>query len=140
MNSASNLSERAYELFNGGCSCSESIVRAAGEKSLTSASLDIEALVKAVMPFSGGIGGSGCLCGAVAGSQTVIGLNSEKADKAAITKVAKTFMEEFKARRKATCCRVLSSGYEFNSPERRQNCAKIVRDAAEILEKVLEKN
>ena len=58
---------RAAEYFNSGYSCSESMVMWAIDEGLISK----EALSLAT-PFSGGMG-VGCLCGAIAGSQMIIG-------------------------------------------------------------------
>ena len=47
---------------------------------------------------------------------------------------------KFKKERKATCCKVLTAGYDFNSPERRQHCVNIVGDVAEMLEAHIKEN
>ena len=48
-------------------------------------------------------------------------------------------IEEFKKTHKATCCRVLSAGFDFHSPERKSHCTNMVYDCAKILENILEK-
>lgn len=58
---------KAAEYFNNGYSCSESIIMEAIEKGLIP-----EELLSVATSFSGGMG-SGCLCGAIAGSQMVLG-------------------------------------------------------------------
>ena len=58
---------KAVEYFNQGYSCSESIVMEAIEKGLVP-----KELLPVATSFSGGMG-SGCLCGAIAGSQIVLG-------------------------------------------------------------------
>lgn len=58
---------KAAEYFNNGYSCSESIIMEAIEKGLVP-----EELLSVATSFSGGMG-SGCLCGAIAGSQMVLG-------------------------------------------------------------------
>ena len=58
---------KAAEYFNQGYSCCESIVKEAIEKGLVP-----EELLPVATSFSGGMG-SGCLCGAIAGSQIVLG-------------------------------------------------------------------
>lgn len=137
------MKEKAVELFNQGYSCSESVIRAAHELGFVDKQLDIETLTQVSSTFSGGMG-SGCLCGAVAGSQITLGcifgrkdLNISPQNTKAI---AKTFIQKFKDKRKATCCRVLTAGVGFNSPERRNNCVSIVADAAEILESHIKEN
>lgn len=125
------MKEKAVDYYKQGYSCSESIVLAAIDEGLCDKSI-----LPVATAFSGGMS-SGCLCGAVAGAQMVIGANFGKQnlnlnEESARVK-AKEFIEEFKKKRKATCCRVLSSGYDFGSPERKQNCTNIVADCAEIL-------
>jgi C_GCAxxG_C_C family probable redox protein len=135
----SNVKEKAVDLFNQGYSCSESIVRAAYEANIIDRSTDIELITKMATPFSGGMS-SGCLCGAVAGAQMVLGLihgrvslDSSPAEAKAI---AKKFIDTFKEQRKATCCKALTAKYDFHSPERRQHCVGIVQEVAEILEEM----
>ncbi|HBH18540.1 MAG TPA: hypothetical protein DDX14_06350, partial [Cyanobacteria bacterium UBA9579] len=53
---------------------------------------------------------------------------------------AKKLIDDFKKVRKTTCCKALSAKYDFNSPERRQNCVNIVSDAAEVLENIVKEN
>ncbi|MDD3151252.1 MAG: C-GCAxxG-C-C family protein [Candidatus Gastranaerophilales bacterium] len=127
----SKFSEHAQKLYAQGYSCSESIVRAAIELGMIDG--DIDLLTQLATPFSGGLS-SGCLCGAISGSQIVVGL-SEKGPKSRV--LAKKFVDEFTVQRKATCCRVLSRKFDFNSPARKENCSSIVGECAKILEKLL---
>lgn len=63
--------------------------------------------------FGGGVGNTGCLCGALAGSVMVVGyyvgsLNLEPvASRALSEKLTKELVERFKAQYQATCCRVI---------------------------------
>lgn len=122
----------ALDYFKQGNSCSESVVKAAIDGGLCDKSL-----LPVATAFSGGMS-SGCICGAVAGAQLVIGSNYGKENKAGNEEIArakaKEFIEEFKKNHKATCCKVLTAGLEFTSPERRQNCTYLVEECAEILE------
>lgn len=129
------MKEKAMNYYKQGYSCSESVVHAAMDAGLCEKSL-----LAVATSFSGGMS-SGCLCGAVAGAQMVIGYNYGKAnskenEESARAK-AKEFIEEFKKTRKATCCKVLTAGLEFGSPERKQNCMSIVSDCAEMLENLI---
>lgn len=119
--------------LNKGCSCSESIVKAAVESGYAP-----EELINVATSFSGGMG-SGCLCGAIAGSQIIIGyiFGKNKTNTARI--LAKEFIEEFKKTHKATCCRVLTAGFDFHSPERKQHCVNMVQSCAKILNEMLER-
>ncbi len=114
----------AIEHFKNGLSCSESIVKTAVDFGLVH-----EALFRASTVFSGGMS-SGCLCGAVAGAQMVLGAIYEKDSRT----IAKKFIDNFKEINKAACCRILTKDFEeFHSPERKLHCHKMVGDAAKIL-------
>lgn len=120
------MKEEAKLYFESGCHCSESIVKAAIAKGLCP-----KELLNASYAFAGGMG-SGCLCGAIAGSQMVLGsIYTKEGAKAA----AKNFIDKFRENHKATCCRVLSVGLE--GMEKRKHCAELVFDCAEILESML---
>ena len=172
----------ADNFLNKGFSCSESVVKAAADLGMMP-----QELVSVATSFSGGMG-SGCLCGAIAGAQIVLGYNFGKYSKAAqdlqgenaaassapsavaparalapegasahvanvvpaaaassapsavapARALAKRFVEEFKKSHKATCCRVLTAGFDFHSKERKQHCVNMVQSCSEILEKMLE--
>lgn len=132
------MKDLAVKYFLGGYSCSESVVQAAADKGYISS----EALAIATS-FSGGMGVR-CLCGAVAGSQMVIGAmygkNQERDGKKARA-LAKQFNETFAQKYKVNCCKVLSAGFDdFHSKERREHCAGMVADCAIILEDIIKAN
>ncbi len=126
------LQEKAIENFKTGYSCSESVVKAAIDEGLVPSEL-----LSCATSFSGGMG-NGCLCGAIAGAQMVIGYihGIGKTEKARA--LAKELVEEFKKSHKATCCKVLTSGLDFHSPERKAHCVNMVSAASGILENILE--
>ena len=123
---------KAAEYFNQGYSCSESIIMEAVEKGLVP-----KELLSVATSFSGGMG-SGCLCGAIAGSQIVLGWlfgkNNQNNNDPNARMLAKQFIEEFKKSHKATCCRVLTAGMDMASPERKAHCTNMVNDCSKILE------
>lgn len=127
------LKQGAVENFKNGYSCSESIVKAAIDKGLIP-----EEFLSCATSFSGGMS-SGCLCGAIAGSQMVIGYIHGKGKTEKARTLAKEFIDEFKKNHKATCCRILTAGLDFHSPERKAHCTNMVFDCAKILEIILEK-
>ena len=128
------LVENAVDNFlNQGCSCSESIVTAAAQMGYVP-----EDLISVATSFSGGMG-SGCLCGAVAGSQMVIGYLHGKNKTNTARTLAKEFVEEFKKAHKVTCCKALTAGFDFHSPERKKHCVNMVQSCAKILSEMLEK-
>ena len=126
---------KAAEYFNNGYSCSESVVRAAIEKGIIP-----EELLPAATAFSGGMG-SGCLCGAIAASQIIIGWlygrENQSGNEVKARALAKQFIEEFKKSHKATCCRVLTAGMDMASPERKAHCTNMVNDCARILDEMI---
>lgn len=127
------IKHKAVENFKNGYSCSESIVKAAIDEGL----IPVDFL-SAATSFSGGMG-QGCLCGAIAGSQMVIGFIHGKGKTEKARALAKEFIEEFKKSHKVTCCKALTAGLEFHSPERKAHCVNMVYDCGKILEMILEK-
>ncbi len=126
-----DVTELACEYFTNGYSCSESVVKAFSDAGMVS-----EELIGVATSFSGGMS-SGCLCGAVAGSQMVIGALHGKDKDNQARALAKKFIDRFRAEKKATCCRFLSVGYEFSSPERKAKCTEYVKFCTEILKELL---
>ena len=126
---------KAAEYFNQGYSCSESIIMEAIEKGLVP-----EEILSVATSFSGGMG-SGCLCGAIAGSQMVIGYlfgrNNKSGNEVQARAMAKQFISEFMKTHKATCCRVLTRGMNMASPERKIHCTNMVDDCSRILNKMI---
>ena len=126
---------KAAEYFNSGYSCSESVIKEAIEKGTVP-----EELLSVATAFSGGMG-SGCLCGAIAASQIVIGWlygrENKSGNEVKARALAKQFIEEFKKNHKATCCRVLTAGMDMASPERKAHCTNMVNDCSKILDEII---
>ena len=81
------------------------------------------------------------LCGAIGASQCIIGYlygrdNANGNDYSARS-MAKQFIDEFKKNHKATCCRVLTSGMDMASPERKAHCANMVDECSKILKDII---
>lgn len=128
------MKEKAKDYYvNKGFSCSESIIKAAIDEGLCP-----KELLPCATTFSGGMS-SGCLCGAIAGSQIVLGYNfgrdNVKGNEVVARQKAKEFVEEFKKRNKFTCCRILSKDVPVEN--KKAHCSKFVEDASEILESML---
>ena len=126
---------KAAEYFNSGYSCSESVIKEAIEKGIVP-----EELLSVATAFSGGMG-SGCLCGAIAASQIVLGWlygrENKSGNEVKARALAKQFIEEFKKNHKATCCRVLTAGMDMASPERKAHCTNMVNDCSKILDEII---
>ncbi len=92
--------------------------------------------------FRGGMGGAGCTCGALAAGQMVLGSvfgyrgQADGAQDPETVKRARALFKElhdrFRETNQATCCRVLTKGLDHDSPERKENCARLVRVAAAL--------
>ena len=129
-----NFENLAVDYFKNGYSCSESIAQAAVDLGLTN-----KDLVSVATSFSGGMS-SGCLCGAVAGAQMIIGLLYGKYKDNTARAKAKEFYDKFTSVHKVTCCKVLTKDFkDFHSPERRNHCINMVEFCAKTLDEMLEK-
>lgn len=130
--------EKALEYFMNGYSCSESVVKAAIDKGLVH-----ESVLPLATPFSAGMS-SGCVCGAIAGMQIIIGSMYGRDDKERNGKKARELAARaiamFKEKNKVTCCKVLTAGFIMSSPERKQHCCKMISDCVEIINELLELN
>ena len=126
---------KASEYFNNGYSCSESMIKWAIDEGLVS-----DELLSVATPFSGGMG-SGCLCGAIAGAQMIIGSQFGRENKYGndvLARVkAKELIQRFMETHKATCCRVLTRGMEMGSPERKAHCTNMVNDCENLVKDLL---
>lgn len=134
----SKFSELAKNYYQKGSSCSESIIKSAYDAGIFKSD-NIDEVHKIASMFSGGMS-SGCLCGAVAGSQIVLGCLFGKDSRANTNlnrTVAADFIKKFKEKRKVTCCKALSAVYKDKPVERKKNCASIVEDSAQILEDIV---
>jgi len=122
-----NLIETARKLYiEGGHSCSESVILA-----LKNHGIDIpDAILKSVSGLRTGIGGRGCICGALMASVLVAGY-LDKAD------ISADLHDKFKNQFKSTCCRVLTRKYDFKSKERKVFCAGLVEFMICELQKIL---
>jgi C_GCAxxG_C_C family probable redox protein len=103
-----------------------------------------DALVAASTALRGGMGGAGCVCGALAGGQMVLGAvfgyrggleggaTRDVEAAAKIRTLSKELHDRFREEHKAACCRILTKGLEHNSPERQENCKRLVTNVATL--------
>lgn len=127
---------KAAEYFlNNGFSCSESIVQWGIDQGLISPEL-----LPAATAFSAGMS-SGCLCGAIAGAQMIIGSQFGRGNRfgneVEARKKAKELIQKFTEKHKATCCRVLTRGMDMASPERKAHCANMVEECENLIKEIL---
>ncbi len=132
------FSKIAVEYFNQGYSCSESIIKAACKSGILNTAIDPDVLNMAASSFSGAMGTHECLCGAISGSQLVLGFlfgrKNPHDDPYKIKKIAKEFIVRFKDKRKITCCKALRAKYKGDPAASRANCCNIIVECAEIIQ------
>ena len=126
---------RAGEYFNNGYSCSESMIKWAIDEGLVG-----EELLPVATSFSGGMG-AGCLCGAVAGAQMILGAQFGRENKFGNDNLArvkaKEMIQRFMETHKVTCCKILTRGLDMGSPERKAHCTNMVDDCEKIVKDLL---
>lgn len=132
---------KAGEYFKAGNNCTESIFLA--YRDMLFPNLDRD-LVMLTTGFGGGIGESGCTCGALTGSVMVLGLLQGRTDvhddRNRAYKLTHEFHNRFKNNFKSTCCRVLN-GKDYETTEHMKRCLKITGGTSKMLmEMLLEKN
>jgi C_GCAxxG_C_C family probable redox protein len=143
-----NATESAVSCFQQGFSCSQAILSTFGEQF----GLDQKTALKLAAGFGGGMGRMAGTCGAVTGAFMVLGLkygaisaDDRQAEELAYERV-REFAARFKERNDSLECRELL-GCDISTPEGLQtfkekelistHCPKFVRDAAEIMERML---
>jgi len=137
----SKFIDLAKNYYETGLSCSEAVIKAAHDSGINKFE-NIQEVYKIASMFSSGMS-SGCLCGAVAGSQIVLGclFGKDISGKTNLNrKVSGEFIKKFKEQRKVTCCSALSAPYKNNPVERRKNCINIVGESAKIIETLVNSN
>lgn len=126
------LQEDAVEIFTSGFACSESVIYTI-RKDLE---LDIpDSAIAMSSGFPWGLGGGGCLCGAVAGASMCISFvygrttpGDSKINRC--FELNQEFHDRFKNKFGATCCRILIRNYpDRNSQERKNHCIEMVKFA-----------
>jgi C_GCAxxG_C_C family probable redox protein len=129
------LREKAESYYMAGdfC-CSETVLKVIFEDFDTELP---ETIVSLASAFRSGLGGSGCICGALVGATMALGMFFGKgaAKEEDNVKKAMELSNElhnlFKKKHKGPCCRVLTRSVTRGSPEQKQQCARLVGDIAE---------
>ena len=141
--------EQAVSCLKQGFGCSQALLSTYG----TQFGLERDTALKLADAFTGGMGRSGEICGAVTGALMVIGLKygrtkaEDKASQEKSDSQVKEFVNRFKSRHGSILCRELLCN-DIGTPEGMKIardkllfvtlCPKFVRDASEILEQILE--
>ena len=144
-----NSIEIAEARFQNGYSCSQSVFSALAGRW----NIDPEVSLRIAAGFGGGIARSAGICGCVTGGIMAIGLaqrgigpDTNRSEKEKTYEVCRRFMRVFEERNGSTTCSELL-GCDISTPEGRakahqeglhqSRCAKLVRDAVEIVESML---
>jgi len=133
------LKEEAVKVFTSGFTCSESVIYAI-RKELELDIPDCAIAMSSGIPW--GFGGAGCICGAVAGGAMCIGFvygRTTPGDPRNIRCFALTeeLHNRFKDHFGAVCCRILTKGYEKQSPERKAHCIEMVKFTVDAVADIL---
>ena len=141
-------SDAAVACYKGGFSCTQALLSSFSEE----LGMDRDTACKVASGFGGGVGRTGNICGAVSGAIMVIGLKYGKADEEDEAATEKTrllvrqFINEFTEKNGSIRCTDLL-GYNLSDPDEYEaaresgifieKCPLLVRDAADILERIL---
>ena len=140
------LQKDAVDIFHQGFACSESVIYALRKNFELEMSDDAIAMSTG---FPWGLGGGGCICGALAGATMVIGYFSGRTvpgdpKNVRCFALCNELNDFFKETCGGTCCRVLTRGMEKDAPERKAQCTRFVeatvKKTAEIILRELEKD
>ncbi len=135
----STKAEKAKTLYENGYNCSQAVFATFCEDW----GLDEETALKISSSFGGGMGKMGEVCGAVTGMFMAAGLKygytlpespKEKMDYYAFVR---ELAEKFKEKNGTILCRELLAP-DKETGKMKKPCGEIVKDAAEIFEKILE--
>jgi C_GCAxxG_C_C family probable redox protein len=138
--SQQDVKQLAGQHFREGYNCAEAILRAFNVT--LNLGLDDNAL-KLAAGFGGGIGHSGCVCGALAASIMVLGRLQGRRDKngnwEAAYQASAGFHTKFSEHFGGTCCRAINP-LPFETKEHLRSCLKITGQTAELLINYIKEN
>lgn len=138
--------KEAVECFNKGFNCSQAIFSTYCEPF----GLDTDLALKISCGFGAGMGKLGETCGAVSGAYLLIGLKygnvnqDDSQSKQTTYELIRKFTEKFEQINKTTICRellgvdLLTGDSDFAAERVKLVCPKMVHDASEIIEEMLE--
>ncbi|MDO5845367.1 MAG: C-GCAxxG-C-C family protein [Methanocorpusculum sp.] len=135
--SSDQLQKQAVALYNTGqYYCSEVVVKIIRDTFCPSVP---DAVIAAASGFPVGMGGGGCVCGAVAGGVMALGLvfgrtKPEEKDKSAdCLRYARELHDAFRKENKAVCCRVLTKHMLDDPDGHMKQCAELSGDVTKIV-------
>lgn len=128
-----SIVQDAVDIFHTGFACSESVIYALGKHFELEISDDAIAMSSG---FPWGIGGGGCLCGALAGGTMMLGYFFGRTKPGDIQnlecfEVCKVLHDAFCLKFGACCCSSLTRDMEKDAPDRKAQCTQFVAFAVE---------
>lgn len=131
---------KAGEYFKQGFNCAEAVVRAYLD--MLPHSITPEA-ARMASTLGGGMGRAGCSCGALTGSELVLGMlvgrNSVTDDLNRVYHLSNELHDRFRDKFGSTCCRILNKE-DYQSQDHFRRCLKITGGASMLLMQFLLEN
>jgi C_GCAxxG_C_C family probable redox protein len=123
-------SKRAAAYFDKGRNCCQAVMLGGSE----ALGIEIPALlIESLSGAGGGLGLSGCLCGALLGGTLLLGLKkNEERNRRKVVKLTNRLHETFRQNFGSTCCRVLRKGLSFNDPKLKIHCRQITAETTRL--------
>ncbi len=120
--------------------CSQAVLVAANQ--VFDGNLSDETAAKLGNGFCGGVGSSGCLCGALSGLIMALGLLAGDIEKSTfkkntIRKSARNLHKQFIERYGSACCHILIDPFKSEKNKQKEFCKEITGGSAEMLVNLL---
>lgn len=135
-----DVKQLAGQHFREGYNCAEAILRAFN--TVFELGMGDDAL-RLAAGFGGGIGHSGCVCGALAASIMVLGAlqgrRSKDESRDAAYQASKGFHDRFSEHFGGTCCRILNP-LPYDTRDHLRGCLKITGQTAQLLSDYIREN
>lgn len=131
---------KACNYFMEGYNCAESVFLTFRE--ILAPDMD-PSMVKLMTGFGGGVGRTGCMCGALSGAiislDMLKGRTSNQESREEAYQSAREFSDRFREQYGVTCCRALNK-YPYKSKEHMDFCREVTGNTSKMLmEYILEK-
>jgi C_GCAxxG_C_C family probable redox protein len=128
--------EKAARYFNSGFNCAQAVIKAVYEAGDEDAPAG---LLNAAAGMSGGIGFSGCVCGALNGGVMLLGyrLGGDKKSAAKARGLSSKLARWFNKRFGTTCCILIRDKRPFADKEAKRRCTEATAETAREIVKML---
>ena len=124
---------KAGEYFKQGFNCAEAVFRAYLELLPNDLPADVARIASTL---GGGLGRAGCSCGALTGSELVLGMlvgrDNQADDLNRVYQLSNELHDRFKEKFGSTCCRILNKE-DYQSQDHFRRCLKITGGASMLL-------